>query len=113
MAVGLPIEVSETDDAWRVVAELPGVDERRVEITLRDNVLTIKGEKKAPTERAENGAFMTERAYGPFVRSIRLPHGVEADKVDAAFRNSVLSITLPKPAELRRNVRRIELKAAA
>jgi HSP20 family protein len=111
-AVALPLELSETDDAYKIMAELPGVEEKDVDITLSDEVLTIKGEKRTSQERGDNGAFVSERSYGTFMRSIRLPHGVEADKVEAAFKNGVLTITLPKPAELQRNVRRIEVKAA-
>lgn len=111
--VGLPLELQETADAFKILAEVPGVDEKDVEVTVSGDMLTIKGEKKAATERTENGAFVSERSYGSFMRSIRLPQGVEADKIEAAFKNGVLTITLPKPAELQRQVRRIEVKAAA
>jgi HSP20 family protein len=113
MGFAFPIEVSETNDAYVVRAELPGVEQSDIDISLADNILTIKGEKKVASERSEDGAFMTERAYGQFMRSIRLPYGVDAGQVEAAYKNGVLSITVPKPAELKRNVKRIELKAAA
>ncbi len=111
--VGLPLELQETDDSFKILAEVPGVEEKDVEVTVSGDMLTIKGEKKASSERSENGAFVSERSYGAFMRSIRLPQGVEADKIEATFKNGVLTISLPKPAELQRNVRRIEVKAAA
>jgi HSP20 family protein len=113
MGLAFPIEVSETDDAYVVMAELPGVEQGDIDISLADNILTIKGEKKVASERSDEGAFITERAYGQFMRSIRLPYGVDAGQVAAAYKNGVLSITVPKPAELKRHVKRIELKAAA
>ena len=112
-SVGLPVEVSDAGEALKVVAELPGVAEKDVTVELQGDVLTIKGEKKVEEERKEEGYYLAERRYGTFSRALRLPYTVEADKIQAAFKNGVLTITMPKPAELQQQVKRIEVKAAA
>ena len=109
--VGLPVEVYEEGNELKVVAELPGVEEKDVAVELAGNVLTIKGEKKAEQERKEEGYHLAERRYGSFSRSLQLPYEVEADKVQASFRNGVLAVTMPKPAE--QQPKRIEVKKAA
>ena len=111
--IGLPLEVSETGTEVKVVAELPGVDEKDVSIEIAGDLLTIRGEKKVAEERKEEGYYLAERRYGTFSRALRLPYTVEADKVQATFKNGVLTITMPKPAELQQQVKRIEVKAAA
>ena len=111
--VGLPLEIYETGDEVKVVAELPGVEEKDVSVELAGNVLTLRGEKKSAEERKDQGYHLAERRYGTFSRALRLPFEVEADKVAAVFRNGVLTVTMPKPAELQQQVKRIEVKAAA
>jgi HSP20 family protein len=110
-AVGLPVEVYEEGNELRVVAELPGVEEKDVAVELTGNVLTIKGEKKVEQERDGEGYHLAERRYGTFSRSLQLPYEVKADEVQASFRNGVLTVTMPKPAE--RQPKRIEVKKAA
>lgn len=112
-AFGPPVEVAETPEAWKLVAELPGVAPEDVTIELQGDVLTIKGEKKAEREEGEATWTVRERRYGSFLRSLRLPFPVEAETIEAAYRNGVLTVTVPKPAALRRQVKRIEVKAAA
>lgn len=109
--VGLPVEVYEADDELKVVAELPGVEEKDVSVELAGNVLTIKGEKRAEEERKDEGYHLAERRYGSFSRSLQLPYEVEADKVQASFKDGVLTVTMPKPAE--QQPKRIEVKKAA
>jgi HSP20 family protein len=109
--VGLPVEVYEEENELKVVAELPGVEEKDVAIELAGNVLTIKGEKKVEQERNEEGYHLAERRYGTFSRSLQLPYEVEAGKVEASFTNGVLTVTIPKPAE--QQPKRIEVKKAA
>jgi len=93
------VEMRETDNELRITAELPGVAEKDVEVSLDDDVLTIRGEKKFErTEERENTHF-TERAFGVFQRSVRLPWHVEPDQVKANLTNGVLTITLPRPKE--------------
>jgi HSP20 family protein len=111
--LGLPVELADTGTELKVVAELPGVDEKDVSVELQGDTLTIKGEKKAEEERKDEGYYLAERRYGAFARSLRLPFAVEADKVQATFKNGVLTITMPKPAELQQETKRIEVKPAA
>ena len=110
--VDLRFDVAETDNEVKVTAELPGVDEKDVEVTLTDDLLTIKGEKKREQEKKEESYHMVERSYGSFARSLRLPFPVDQSKVEARFRNGVLTVTLPKPPEAQKPAQRIEIKAA-
>ena len=110
--IGLPFEVSETGAELRVVAELPGVEDKDVSVELVGDVLTIKGEKRTGEERKDESYHLAERRYGTFSRTLRLPFAAEADKVQATFRNGVLTVTVPKPTELQQP-KRIEVKAAA
>lgn len=106
------LDVSETKDAIEIAAELPGVDEKDVELTVADGVLTIRGEKK--TERDETDKdknwHVVERSYGSFTRSIALPFDPDMDKVDAKFDSGVLRIRLPKPPEAAKKQQKIEIK---
>lgn len=107
-SLGWPnIELVETDGALRVSAELPGLDEKDIELLIADGVLTLKGEKRAETTDAARG--YTERSYGHFERSIALPVPVEEDRVEAAFRNGVLTVTLPRAAAAPERRRRIAI----
>ena len=90
------IDVSETDQAYNISAELPGLDENDIEVTLEHNTLTISGEKKAEKEDKGKNYYHLERSYGSFRRNIPLPPNIEADKIDANFKKGVLNITLPK-----------------
>lgn len=105
------VEVVETDKEVRVSAELPGLEDKDVEVLMGDGVLTIRGEKKSEIEDKDR-AF-SERYYGRFERRIPLAWEVEEDKVDASFRNGVLSIVLPKSAESRSHMKRIAINGAS
>ncbi len=105
------MDVSETDGALEVTAELPGVEEKDIDVSLADDVLTIKGEKKSETKTEEKDYRMVERTYGAFERSIRLPCQVKHDKIDAAFKNGVLTVKLPKSREAKEKVKKIAVKA--
>lgn len=105
------VELGETDREIRITAELPGLDEKDVELALEDGVLTLRGEKKAEIDDKERG--YSERSYGRFERRIGLPKGIEADKANATFRNGVLTVTLPKSAASNENVRRIPVNSKA
>jgi len=104
------VEVVETDKDVRVAAELPGLEEKDVEVLMGDGVLTIRGEKKSEVEDKER-AF-SERIYGRFERRIPLAWDVEEDKVDASFKNGVLTVTLPKSAQSASHVKRIAINQA-
>lgn len=90
------VEVSEDKKAYEITAELPGVEEKDVTLTVQDDVLTLSGEKKSEREEKEEGYHMSERSYGSFRRSFRLPDDVNADKISAKFDKSVMTITLPR-----------------
>lgn len=100
------IEVSENDNEVMITAELPGLEDKDVEVQLSNGVLAIKGEKKTETEDKER--LFSERFYGRFERRIPID-GIDEDKVNASFRNGVLVVTLPKSAEAQRNVKRIAI----
>jgi HSP20 family protein len=110
--VDLRLDVSETDNELTIAAELPGVDEKDVEVTLADDLLTVRGEKKREHTQRDGDYHMVERSYGSFARSLRLPFKVDQDKVDARFEKGVLTITLPKPAEIQQSTKRIAIKSA-
>jgi len=101
------LEISETEKELHVAAELPGLEEKDVEVLLADGVLTIRGEKKSETEDKERQ--FSERFYGRFERQIPLGAEVEADKVEASFKNGVLSVTLPKSEAAETKAKRIAL----
>jgi HSP20 family protein len=90
------LDLSETKENLVVKAEVPGMDPKEIEISLQEGVLTIKGEKKQEKEEKDERHHRMERAYGGFTRSVRLPVGVDGSKVNATFKNGLLTITLPK-----------------
>src|SRR4051812_32772455 len=101
------VEVVQSDQDIRVSAELPGLDEKDVEVLVDDDVLTIRGEKKAETQDKERR--FTERYYGRFERVIPLPFAVEEDKSEASFNNGVLTVTLPRSAQAEDKAKRIAI----
>jgi HSP20 family protein len=100
------IELSETDKALTISAELPGMTEKDVQVEIANGVLTISGEKRS--ERKDEGKYFTERSYGAFRRQIPL-EDVEEDKAEASFKNGVLTISLPKSENPRAGVKRIAI----
>lgn len=101
------LEVSETDGVFKVVAEVPGLEEKDVEVLLENDVLAIRGEKRSETDDRERR--FSERFYGRFERRIPLPYEVEQDKVEASFQNGVLTVTLPRSPNAEPKARRIAL----
>ena len=93
------VDVAETKEAVTVKAEMPGVDQKDIGVSLQDGVLTIKGEKEAEKEEKDRRYHRVERTYGAFARALRLPAPVDAGRVTATFKDGVLEITLPKTAE--------------
>ena len=100
------LELSETDKAVTVSAELPGLSEKDVQVEIAHGVLSIRGEKKA--ERTDDSKLLSERYYGSFERRIPL-EGLEEEKAQADFKNGVLTVTLPKSDQSSRHVRRIAI----
>lgn len=105
-----PIEVTETDDAIRVTAELPGIEEKDFELNLEGDVLTLRGEKRAESEEEKEGVHYREISYGRFERRVQLPAEVDADNAQAEFKNGRLVVTLPKVAKS--SARKIEVRAS-
>ncbi|MBI5664767.1 MAG: Hsp20/alpha crystallin family protein [Nitrospirae bacterium] len=104
------VEVSENEKEIRVAAELPGLDEKDIDIILTDDALTISGEKKEETESSGKDFFMKERTYGSFSRSIPLYSEVQTDKVNAHFKKGVLTVTLPKSEKETESKKKITVK---
>ena len=104
------IDMRETDKGLEVTAELPGMTEKDIDISLADDVLTIKGEKKVDREEKGKGWYFSERSHGSFARSIPLPIEVDENKVSAQFKNGVLKIELPAAPEAARKAKHIEVK---
>lgn len=90
------LDVSETKDALVVKTEVPGVDPKEIQISLQEQLLTIKGEKREEKEEKDERYHRVERSYGGFTRAVRLPVAVDAEKVTATFKNGLLTIKLPK-----------------
>ena len=100
------VEVQETDNGYRVTAELPGLEEKDVDVSFQDGVLTIRGEKRAETENRDR--TVSERYYGRFERRLELPD-IDDSKAHATFRNGVLTIDLPRVAEAQERIKRIPI----
>jgi HSP20 family protein len=105
------MDVVETDKAYEITAELPGMSESDVEVSAANGALTIKGEKKEEKEEKKKDYYLSERRYGSFERRMRIPEDVEADKIDATFKKGVLTVTLPKTPEAQKPAKKIEVKA--
>ena len=104
------VDVSEDDNAYEITAEMPGVEEKDIEVTVKDDRLTLRGEKKTEREEKKKDYHMTERSYGSFERSFRLPQNVSADKIKADFDKGVLKLTLPKTGESKVKERKVAIK---
>jgi HSP20 family protein len=104
------VEISETDKELQVHAELPGLDEKDIEVLLDDGVLTLQGEKRS--ESKDTNRRMSERYYGRFERQIALPTDILEDKVNASFKQGVLTVTLPKSETAMQRAKRIPVKVS-
>jgi HSP20 family protein len=93
------MDLVETDDHLVLRGDLPGMNEDDVDIEVKDNVLTVSGERKAQHEDKGEGYHRVERAFGSFSRSLTLPQGVDPDRIEASFKDGVLEVRIPKPAE--------------
>ena len=104
------VDVHETEKEIRVTAELPGLDGKDLEVSLLEGALYIKGEKREEHEEEKGDVYRCERQYGEFQRMIQLPAEVDADKINASFKNGVLKVTLPKSEDARSNRRVIPVE---
>jgi HSP20 family protein len=107
------MDVSEDADAYKLSAELPGMNEKEIDVAVTDGMLTLTGEKKQETEQKDKNYYVSEREYGSFTRSFTLPDGIDVDKISADFAKGVLTITLPKKQEAKAAPKKVEVKAAS
>jgi len=106
------VDIMDKTEAYEVVAELPGMDEKNIEVKLINGSLTIKGEKRDEKEEKKKDYYLHERSFGAFERSFALPDEVDADRIQANFKNGVLTVTLPKKPEAVKPEKKIEIKPA-
>ena len=107
---GFPaVDVAEDDKAVMLTAELPGMKEEDVEVVLRDDMLTVRGEKKSEREEKKENYHLTERRYGAFERTFRLPETADADKIKASIEDGVLTVTVPKKAAAKKVEKKIKV----
>jgi HSP20 family protein len=104
------IDLVEREKAFEMTAEMPGLDEKNIEVNVANGVLTIKGQKEEEKVEKKEDFHLRERRFGSFARSVRIPETVDADKIDASFKNGVLKVTLPKKPEAQKPVKKIEVK---
>jgi len=105
------VDIVEKDKAYEITAELPGMDESNVDVKVANGMLMIKGEKKEEKEQREKDFYLSERRYGSFERQFSVPEGVDVDKIEAAFKKGVLTVTLPKTPEAQKAEKKIAIKA--
>ncbi|WCM48507.1 Hsp20/alpha crystallin family protein [Pseudomonas sp. WJP1] len=109
---GLPaVDITEKDKSFEITAELPGMDQKNIELKLSNGNLIIKGEKKEDKEEKRKGYYLSERHYGSFERVFNLPKGVDVEKIEASFSKGVLSISLPKKPETMKADKVVPIKA--
>jgi HSP20 family protein len=106
------VDLEEDDKAYRITAELPGLDEKQIEVSVSEDTLTLKGEKRQERQEKEKNHYLSERSYGAFQRTFRLPVGVDREKIAATMSKGVLTLVLPKTAEAQQQTRKIEVKAS-
>jgi len=113
LALTMPaVDVVERAREYKITAELPGMDRKDIDLTVSDDVLTIKGEKRSVEKKQSKSVHLSERRYGAFERSFRMPDGASSEGIDASFRQGVLTITLPKTNDPRSRERKIAVRAS-
>ena len=105
------MDLEETEKEFRITAELPGMEEKDVEVLLTGNAITLKGEKKEEKEEKGKSFYHMERSYGSFQRTVPLPEGIDLKKVDADFKNGVLTVRLPKTVEAKTRSKKVPVKS--
>ena len=109
MAFAPPAEVEERDGEYRVTMEMPGMDEQSVDVSVQDDILSIRAEKREETEDKGGNRYFSERRYGVYARSFRLPAEVDQDRIAATMKNGLLTVTLPKAEASRPSKKTIEV----
>lgn len=112
LAIVPALEMVDDEKAYRLTAELPGLDEKDVEINVADGVLSISGEKKEEAERKEKGFLLSERRYGSFQRQVSLPADIDPEGIKAQFKDGVLTVTLTKDEKAAARTRKIAIEKA-
>jgi HSP20 family protein len=105
------MDVVESEKGYEITADLPGMDEKNIEVKVSDGVLTMKGERQEEKEEKKD-YYLQERSFGSFQRSFELPDSVDSEKIEASFKKGVLTVNLPKKAEAQKTAKKIEVKAA-
>lgn len=111
-AISPSLDVAESDKAFEISVELPGVAEKDLDVTVSEGVLSIKGEKRSESEEKDKNYHRVERSYGSFERRLTLPAEADAEKIDAGFANGVLTVTIPKAEGAKETVKKISIKSA-
>lgn len=109
---GAKVDIAETEDEYEISAELPGIDEKDIELDVSDGMLTLRAEKREEREEKKKNYHLTERSYGSVRRSFRVPEGVDVDRIKADFSKGVLKVKLPKTKEAKAKQRKIRVKAS-
>lgn len=105
------VDIAEKDNAYEITAELPGMDEKDIEVKYASGMVTIRGEKQVETEEKKKDYHLSERRYGSFQRSFSVPEDVDADKLEASFAKGVLKVTLPKSQAAKKSEKKIPVSA--
>ena len=105
------VDITQSDKGYEITAELPGMEDKDIEVKLANGVLTLRGEKRAEKEEKNKDYYVRERSFGSFERSFQVPEDVDADKVNASFKKGVLTVMLPKSAQAQKAEKKIEVKA--
>ena len=106
------VDFTDTEKAYELTAELPGIDEKDIEVKVANGILSIKGEKQEEKEEKKKDYYLRERNFGSFERSFQVPDSVDTDKIEASFKKGVLTVTLPKKPEAQTAAKKIDVKAA-
>jgi HSP20 family protein len=106
------VDFCETDEGYEMTAEVPGVEEKDIDVQVTDHAITIRAEKKSEIENKNKTFHVIERSYGAFYRSMALPDDVDPDKVEAHFENGLLTISIAKSAEAKTRTRKVQIKGA-
>jgi HSP20 family protein len=109
-SVAPAMDLVERDNAYELTADLPGFDEKNIEVDVANGALTVKGQSQEEKVEKEQDFRLHERRIGSFSRSVRIPEAVDADKIEATFKNGVLKVTLPKMPEVQKPTKKIEVK---
>jgi HSP20 family protein len=102
------LDIEESDKAYKILADLPGLCKEDLKLSVEKNILTLSGERKSEEEKEENGSLYRERCYGKFERSFALPENTDTEKIKADLNNGVLSLTIPKGEKAK--AKKIEIK---